>query len=108
MEYYEDIVKKRNSCRGFSERKVEDDVLTELLTYYEEDESDLVDEIETELKFYIGTVWDELKRSVGYNGFCIKAPAYMVMDWLHAGRRSTTLTKRKRLSARIQTKPWHV
>lgn len=79
MEYYEDIVKKRNSCRGFSERKVEDDVLTELLTYYEEDESDLVDEIETELKFYIGTVWDELKHSVGYNGFCIKAPAYMVI-----------------------------
>ena len=79
MEYYETIVKKRNSCRGFSSRKVEDSVLNELLTYYEDDESDLVDEIETELKFYIGTVWDELKKSVGYNGFCIKAPAYMVI-----------------------------
>ena len=79
MEYYEDIVKKRNSCRGFADKKVEDSVLTELLEYYEEDESDLVDEIETELKFYIGTVWDELKKSVGYNGFCIKAPAYMVI-----------------------------
>ena len=45
----------------------------------EDDESDLVDEIETELKFYVGTVWDELKKSVGYNGFCIKAPAYMVI-----------------------------
>ena len=79
MEYYETIVKKRNSCRGFSGRKVEDNVLTELIKYYEEDESDLVDEIETELKFYVGTVWDELKKSVGYNGFCIKAPAYMVI-----------------------------
>ncbi len=79
MEYYEDIVKKRNSCRGFSDKKVEDSVLTELLTYYEDEESDLVDGIGTELKFYIGTVWDELKKSVGYNGFCIKAPAYMVI-----------------------------
>ena len=79
MEYYDDIVKKRNSCRGFSDKKVGDDVLNELLQYYEEEESDLVDEIETELKFYIGNVWDELKKSVGYNGFCIKAPAYMVV-----------------------------
>ena len=79
MEYYEDIVKKRNSCRGFADKKVGDDVLNELLTYYEDEESDLIDEIETDLKFYIGTVWDELKKSVGYNGFCIKAPAYMVV-----------------------------
>ena len=79
MEYYDDIVKKRHSCRGFSEKKVEDSVLTELMKYYEDDESALVDEIGTDLKFYIGTVWDELKKSVGYNGFCIKAPAYMVI-----------------------------
>ena len=79
MEYFETIVKKRHSCRGFADRKVEDSVLNELLTYYEDEESDLVDEIETELKFYIGTVYDELKKSVGYNGFCIKAPAYMVI-----------------------------
>ena len=79
MEYFETIVKKRHSCRSFADKKVGDDVLNELLTYYEDEESDLVDEIETELKFYIGTVFDELKKSVGYNGFCIKAPAYMVI-----------------------------
>ncbi len=79
MKYYEDIVMKRHSCRGFADKKVDDDVLNELLTYYEDEESDLVDEIETELRFYVGTVWDELKKSVGYNGFCIKAPAYMVI-----------------------------
>jgi hypothetical protein len=79
MNYYEHIVKNRNSCRGFSDRKVEDNVINELLTYYEDEESDLVDEIATELRFYIGTVWDKLKDSVGYNGFCIKAPAYMVI-----------------------------
>ena len=63
MKYYENIVMKRHSCRGFADKKVGDDVLNELLTYYEDEESDLVDEIETELKFYIGTVWDELKRA---------------------------------------------
>ena len=30
MQYYEDIVKKRNSCRGFSDRKVGDDELVEI------------------------------------------------------------------------------
>ena len=79
MEYYEHIVKNRNSCRAFAAQKVDDDVLNALLTYYEDEESDLVDEIGTELKFYFGNVWDELKKSVGYNGFCIKAPAYMVI-----------------------------
>ena len=79
MKYYEDIVVKRHSCRGFSDKKVGDEVLNELLQYYEDEESTLVDGIGTELKFYIGTVWDELKKSVGYNGFCIKAPAYMVI-----------------------------
>ena len=79
MNYYDNIVMKRHSCRGFSDKKVGDDVLNELLQYYEEDESALVDDIATELKFYIGTVYDELKKSVGYNGFCIKAPAYMVI-----------------------------
>ena len=79
MEYYEHIVKNRNSCRAFAAQKVDDDVLNALLTYYEDEESDLVDEIGTELKFYFGNVWDDLKESVGYNGFCIKAPAYMVI-----------------------------
>jgi nitroreductase len=79
MEYYEQIVKNRNSCRLFSDRKVEDDKLVEIRKYYEDEESDLVDEIATELRFYIGTVYDELKQSVGYNGFCIKAPAYMLL-----------------------------
>ncbi|MBR0399956.1 MAG: nitroreductase family protein [Mogibacterium sp.] len=79
MEYYENIVKKRNSCRSFSDRKVDDDVLNEILMYYEDEESDLVDDISTEIRFYIGTVWDKLKKSVGYNGVCIKAPMYMVL-----------------------------
>lgn len=79
MEYYENIVKKRNSCRGFSEKKVDDDVLVAIREYYENEESVLVDGIATELKFYFGNVYDALSKSVGYNGVCIKAPAYMVL-----------------------------
>ena len=79
MKYYEDIIKKRNSCRGFSDRKVDDAELLKIREYYEDEESDLVDEIETELHFFFGNVYDALSKSVGYNGVCIKAPAYMVL-----------------------------
>ena len=79
MEYYENIVTKRHSCRMFADKKVDDKALNELLTYYEEEESVLVDGIATDLRFYVGSVWDKLKDSVGYNGYCIKAPAYMVV-----------------------------
>ena len=79
MEYYDQIVKNRVSCRMFADKKVDDKVLGELFSYYEDEESVLVEGINTELKFYVGTVWNELKKSVGYNGVCIKAPAYMVI-----------------------------
>ena len=79
MEYYEHIVKNRNSCRNFAERKVEDEVLVAIREYYEDEESDLVDGIETDLRFYFGNVYEALSRSVGYNGYCIKAPAYMLL-----------------------------
>lgn len=79
MEYYDQIVMNRHSCRMFADRKVEDDKLTELLTYYDDEESVLVDGIRTELRFYIGSVWDKIKEAVGYNGYAIKAPAYMVI-----------------------------
>ena len=79
MQYYENIVKKRNSCRGFSDKKVGDAELVEIRQYYEDEESNLIDEIETELKLYFGNVYDALSKSVGYSGICIKAPAYMVL-----------------------------
>lgn len=79
MEYYEQIVKNRNSCRLFADKKVEDSKLDEIRAYYEDEETDLVDGIGTELKFYFGAVYDDLKKSVGYNGYCIKAPAYMLL-----------------------------
>ena len=79
MKYYEEIVKNRNSCRKFSDRKVGDDVLVAIREYYDDEESVLVEGIDTELKFYFGNVYDALSKSVGYSGICIKAPAYMVL-----------------------------
>ena len=79
MKYYEQIVKNRHSCRQFSGKKIGDDVLTALRAYHEDEQSRLVDDIDTELAFYFGNVWEALNKGVGYNGFCIKAPAYMVV-----------------------------
>ena len=79
MEYYEHIVMNRHSCRGFLDKKVGDDIINALLEYYDEESIVLDDGIETELKFYVGHVWDKLKECVGYHGYCIKAPAYMVL-----------------------------
>ena len=79
MQYYENIVKKRNSCRGFSNKKVPDEVIADVREYYDNDESVLVEGIRTELKFYGSDVYEPLSRHVGYNGICIKAPGYFVL-----------------------------
>ena len=79
MQYYENIVKKRNSCRGFSNRKVPEDVLADVRNYYDNDESAIVEGIRTELKFYSTDSYELLKQHVGYNGICIKAPGYFVL-----------------------------
>lgn len=79
MQYYENIVKKRNSCRGYSKKKVPEKALDEIRAYYDNEESVLVDGIRTELKFYSADAYDLLKQHVGYNGICIKAPEYLVL-----------------------------
>ena len=79
MQYYENIVKKRNSCRGFSNKKVPEDVLADVRNYYDNDESAIVEGIRTELKFYSADSYELLKQHVGYNGICIKAPGYFVL-----------------------------
>lgn len=79
MMYYDEIVKNRNSCRKFADKKVGDDVLEKIREYYDDEESVLVEGIDTELMFYFGNVYEALSKSVGYNGTCIKAPAYMLL-----------------------------
>jgi len=79
MQYYENIVKKRNSCRGFSARKVPEEALAGIRKYYEDVESVLVEGIGTELRFYSSDSYELLKQHVGYNGICIKAPNYLVL-----------------------------
>lgn len=79
MQYYEEVIKKRHSCRGFLNKAVDDDVLYELRKEFDSGDIRLVDGIDVELKFYKGDVWDKLKDAAGYHGFCIKAPAYLVL-----------------------------
>ena len=79
MKYYEEIVKNRQSCRSFEDISVEFEKIEAITDYHEDEESDLVDEIKTELKFYGSKAYGLLKDSVGYNGICIKAPQYAVL-----------------------------
>lgn len=77
----------RHSCRLFSGKKVGEDLLYKLLTYYDDIEaSALTLHIKTAMKFFDGSVWEKLKDHVGYNGFCIKAPMYMVIYSDEKGR----------------------
>lgn len=79
MEYYDHIVKSRKSCRNYSAKKVSDDTLEAIREYYNNEESVLVEGIDTELCFYDGHIYEALCKHVGYNGYCIKAPMYMLL-----------------------------
>ena len=86
MEYYENILKKRQSCRSYSNKQVGGDLLYEVLMCYEDNTVTLTPHIKTKIRFYDGSVWEKLNGSLGYNGFCIKAPAYMVVYSEEKGR----------------------
>ena len=79
MKYYEEIVKNRHSCRKFDVRRVSEEKISEIVAYHNDEESRLVDDIVTELRFYDSSAYDKLKDTVGYNGICIKAPHYAVL-----------------------------
>lgn len=79
MKYYEEIVKNRQSCRSFDSKAAESEKIEAIIAYHNDEESDLVDEIGTELRFYDSSAYDKLKDSVGYSGICIKAPHYAVL-----------------------------
>lgn len=80
MKYYDHIVKRRHSCRNFDmNRDIEPEKITEVLAYYNNEESVLVEGIKTDLNFYSGDIYEDLGTCVGYNGFCIKSPGYMVL-----------------------------
>ena len=78
MEYSETIVKSRMSCRNFAKKPVEEAKIEALRKFFCE-EKPLVDGIVADLKFYNGNVYEKLGKSVGYHGYCIKAPAYAVL-----------------------------
>ena len=78
ISYYENVVKQRQSCRSFTDDKVDTAILDEVKAYFESCQP-LVPSIETELGFFDGAVADRLGMSVGYNGFIIRAPQYLVV-----------------------------
>ena len=86
MQYYEQIVANRHSCRNFAKKPVGEDLLYKLLTYYDDRTRNLTEHIKTFIKFFDGSVCEKLGHYVGYNGHCIKAPAYMVVYSEEKGR----------------------
>ena len=78
IKYYDEIVKRRESCRNFIMNDVEQIKIDALYEYYNQ-ETLLVPEIATELKTYSYATLEKTEGSVGYNGFLIKAPNYLVI-----------------------------
>lgn len=78
IKYYDEIVKRRESCRNFVMSDIEQSKIDELYEYYNE-ETVLIPEIATELKTYSFADLEKTEGSVGYNGFLIKAPHYLVL-----------------------------
>lgn len=78
IKYYDEIVKRRESCRNFIMNDVEQIKIDALYEYYNH-ETLLVPEIATELKTYSYATLEKTEGSVGYNGFLIKAPNYLVI-----------------------------
>ena len=78
IKYYDEIVLHRQSCRNFSDKKVEQNVISDIEAYYTSCKP-LVEDVATELVFIDGERAPMLGASVGYNGFIIKAPQYFVI-----------------------------
>lgn len=76
--YYDEIVTKRESCRSFAKKAVEEEKIDQLRKYFDELEP-LVDGIAVRMEFFDEDAFDKLNGKVGYNGFLIKAPKYMVL-----------------------------
>lgn len=78
IEYYDTIVKKRESCRNFSEAAVEAEKIDELKACYDK-APHLVEGVKTEIAFIDPDAASKLGHAAGYNGFLIKAPKYLVL-----------------------------
>lgn len=76
--YYEDIIRKRESCRSFKDKAVEQEKIDALKNYYNEEDR-LLPQIATELVFETPAAVARMGASIGYNGFVIKAPQYLLL-----------------------------
>lgn len=78
IKYYDEIIKRRQSCRSFADKAVGSEVLEEMKAYYEGCPR-LLPEVATELCFFEWGAAENLGTSIGYNGFIIKAPMYFAV-----------------------------
>lgn len=75
--YFHDTIMSRQSCRDFMDEHVETEALVKVNKEYEAVDR-LIPEIATEIR-YVDYNRELLAGSVGYNGYSIKAPKYIVM-----------------------------
>lgn len=78
IEYYNQIVKNRQSCRDFASREVSQDTIDDILKYYKECPNLVVD-VDTDLVIYDGSIREKLGDTIGYNGFSVEAPKYAIL-----------------------------
>lgn len=76
--YFDQVIKKRQSSRDFSEETIDIPTLGEVRIVYDKCPR-LCEDIDTELSFVETAKAAQLDGAVGYNGFLIKAPKYLAI-----------------------------
>lgn len=78
MRFFRDTIMKRQSCRKFLDEEIGIEELVEVSRVYDSLDR-LIPEIKTEIKFADGKIGTKLGDSVGYNGYSIQAPQYIIL-----------------------------
>ena len=78
MRFFRDTIMERQSCRKFLSKEVEIEELVEVNRVYDNLER-LVPCIETDIKFTGAEAGKKFGDSVGYNGYSIEAPQYIIL-----------------------------
>lgn len=77
IKYYDEIVSKRHSVREYSDREVEEEIISELKEYYEG--IGRLTDADTELLIIDASFGGKVGKSAGYNGFFVEAPGYLIL-----------------------------
>lgn len=78
MRFFRDTIMARQSCRKFLNKEIGIEEMVEVNRVYDNLER-LVPEIKTDIKFTGAEAGKKFGDSVGYNGFSIEAPQYIIL-----------------------------